>query len=369
MAGPSSLSKRAAAGFDTPPALPYDCQVYVGPRGDELMVRSALWRPIGAAVAACAVAACAAEKAEEQRVDPNIEILDESFRAVLRSDSQLECIGEGFRFTEGPAWMPQGYLVFSDIPADTIHRWAPREGVGVFRAPSHNANGNTVDLEGRLVTCEHGSRRVTRTEPDGTVSVLASTYGGRRLNSPNDAVVKSDGTIWFTDPPYGIRPEQMEQPARYVFRLDPGAEEPVPVAEDFTYPNGLCFSPDERLLYVANSDIPVHHIRVFRVLADNTLEGGEVFCVVEPGVPDGIRCDADGRLYSTAQDGVQVFSSEGKLLGKIHTPETAANCTFGGPDGRTLFITATSRVWRVELAVAGAVVRRPRGNLSLPSAP
>jgi len=284
-----------------------------------------------------------------------IEVVREKFKAVLAADSAVEPVAGGLRFTEGPAWMAEGaFLLFSDIPVSTIYRWSRQDGLKVWRQESHNANGNTVDLEGRLVTCEHGSRTVTRTGKAGRVETIAATYKGKRLNSPNDVVVKRDGTIWFTDPPYGIRPEMAEQTANHVFRLDRGAAEPVAVVSDFSRPNGLCFSPDEALLYIADSDPKIHHVRRFRVKPDNTLEGGEVFVTVSPGVPDGMRVDRDGRLYSTAGDGVHIFSPEGKLLGKIRTPETAANCTFGGPDGRTLFITAHTAVWQVRLAVAGA---------------
>ncbi|MBE3070243.1 MAG: SMP-30/gluconolactonase/LRE family protein, partial [Planctomycetes bacterium] len=239
------------------------------------------------------------------------------------------------------------------IPADTIYQWTEAEGLNVWRTPSHNANGNTADREGRIVTCEHGSRTVTRTDAGGKVETLCATYQGKRLNSPNDAVVGRDGAVWFTDPPYGIDPKAREQAGNYVFRLDPGAKEPVAVATDFAMPNGLCFSPDGKWLYVADSGGP-HHIRRFRVKDDRTLEGGEVFATITPGVPDGIRCDREGRLYSTAGDGVQVFSPEGKLIGRIRTPEPAANCAFGGLAGRTLFITARSSVWAVTLAAAGA---------------
>jgi gluconolactonase len=283
-----------------------------------------------------------------------IEVLDESFGKVVLPNSTLRLIAKGLRFTEGPAWFDEGnYLLFSDIPADTIYRWDEPNGLTVFRKPSHNSNGNAVDLLGRLVTCEHGSRTVTRTGKDGVVT-LAAAYKGKKLNSPNDVVVKSDGTIWFTDPPYGIDPKTSEQPANYVFRLDPNAAEPVPVAADFTRPNGLCFSPDEKLLYVANSDGAVHHVRVFAVTKDNTLEGGKVFATIRPGSPDGMRMDKDGRLFSTAGDGMHVYSPEGKLLGKIKTPKTAANCTFGGKDHKTLFITANDSVWAIDLAVSGA---------------
>jgi len=283
-----------------------------------------------------------------------IEILDDSFRQVVDADAEVRCIADGFEFVEGPVWIADGQqLLFSDIPADTICRWTEDEGHAVWRRPSHHANGNTTDRAGRLVTCEHGSRTVTRTEPDGTVTTLASTYGGKRLCSPNDVVVKSDGSIWFTDPPYGIEPEQIEQPAFYVFRLDEGAAEPVAMVDDFTRPNGLCFSPDEALLYVANSDPAAPVVRRFEVREDNTLAGGEVFVEIDRGVPDGIRVDRDGRLYSTAADGVGVFAPDGRRIGTIRTPQTAANCTFGGPDGRTLFITARTEVCAVRLNVTG----------------
>jgi len=285
-----------------------------------------------------------------------IEILDPAMNALLAPGAAVRLLGDTFQFTEGPAWLPWegGVLVFSDIPADTLYRWTETAGLAVFRKPSHNANGNTADPEGRLVTCEHGSRTVTRTAPDGAVVTLASTYQGKKLNSPNDVVVRSDGTVWFTDPPYGIsKGEQKEQEKNRVYRLDPGAKEPVAVSEDFDMPNGLAFSPDEKFLYVADSGRP-RHVRRFRVKADNTLEGGEVFVAITPGGPDGIRCDADGRLYVTASDGVQVYGPQGKLLGKIRLPVQPANCTFGGPDRRTLFITARTHLYAVTLAVRGS---------------
>jgi len=287
--------------------------------------------------------------------DTDFIIHDDAFRQILRPDSRVRRLAGGCEFTEGPVWLPgEGCLLFSDIPRNKIMRWAPGEQPAVWREPSNHANGNTLDREGRLITCEHGSRRVTRTERDASLTVLAEHFRGRRLNSPNDVVVKSDGTIWFTDPPYGISPDEVEQPHNYVFRLDPGAEEPVAVVDDFAMPNGLCFSPDETRLYIADSSTTGngnrHHIRAFNVKPDNTLAGGEVFAVIEPGVPDGMRTDADGRLFSTAADGVHVFAPDGTHLGRILTPETAANCTFGGPDGRTLFITATTSIYAVELA-------------------
>jgi len=280
------------------------------------------------------------------------EIVEKEFEDVVGAGSELRKIAEGFEFTEGPTWFEEG-LVFSDIPADTMYRWTEGEGVSVWRKPSHHANGNTVDLEGRLITCEHGSRRVTRTERDGSITVLAATYGGKRLNSPNDVVVRSDGTIWFTDPPYGIEAAEKEQPANFVFRLDPGAEEPVVVADDFSMPNGLCFSLDEKTLYVADSDVEVAHVWRFAGQMYGTLGTGRTWVKVAPGIPDGLRTDAAGTVYVCAGNGVQVFHPDGRLLGTIRTPETAANCTFGGEGKRTLFITAVSTVWAVELGVEG----------------
>jgi len=308
-------------------------------------------------VAAVLAALPATSRAREPRVQrkAGVEVLDESFKTVVRPDSKVRRIADGFQFTEGPVWYEaEKCLLFSDIPADTIHKWTQAKGLEVWRKPSHNTNGNALDHQGRVVSCEHSGRQVSRTNKDGKVEILCSTYKGKRLNSPNDACVAKDGTIWFTDPPYGIKPDQSEQEANYVFRLDPGAKEPVAVASDFARPNGICLSPDGKILYVANSDRAVHHIRRFRIKADKTLEGGEVFCTIRPGGPDGIRCDCQGRLYSSAGDGVQVFSPEGKRIGRIVTPQSAANLAFGGPEFKTLFITARSTVWAVDLAVRGA---------------
>jgi len=283
-----------------------------------------------------------------------VEILDDAFKQVADAGAEVRQIATDLQFTEGPTWYAaESCLLFSDIPANRIYKWTEKGGLTVWREPSHHANGNTADDKGRLVTCEHGTRRVTRTAKDGKVEVLCSTYKGKRLNSPNDVAVKSDGTIWFSDPPYGLKGKEQEQPACYVFRLDPGAKEPVVVASDFTRPNGICFSPDEKVLYVANSDGKAAHVRRFRVTDDNALADGRIFCTIRPGVPDGIRCDAGGRLYVSAGDGVQVFSPAGRLIGKVRTPQGAANCTFGGPDGRTFFITARKSVWAVRLKVAG----------------
>jgi len=298
-----------------------------------------------------ATAGRAAEKTPPRK---DFDILDESFRKVLRADSAVRAICTGQKFTEGPVWMDSAKcLLFSDIPADTIFRWSPAAGKSVFRKPSHQTNGNMTDKQGRLVSCEHGSRTVTRTGADGKVTTIAATYQGKKLSSPNDLAIKSDGTIWFTDPTYGLRGRAREQKGNYVYRLDPNAAEPVAVATDFHMPNGICFSPDEKLVYIADSGRP-HHVRRFAVTKDNTLADGKVFAVIRPGGPDGMRIDAAGRLFSTAGDGVHVFSPAGKLIGKIRTPKSAANCCFGGPDGKTFFITARDAVYAVSLAVTGA---------------
>jgi gluconolactonase len=304
--------------------------------------------------AGLALAATAADAAGAAEPSARVEVIDDAFRKAADEGAEVRRIASDLKFTEGPTWhKAESCLLFSDIPADRIYKWTQDGGLKVWREPSHQANGNTTDTKGRLVTCEHASRRVTRTAKDGRVEVLCATYRGKRLNSPNDVAVKSDGTLWFTDPPYGLQGAEPDLDANYVFRLDPGAKEPVAMAADFTRPNGICFSPDERFLYVANSDGQAAHVRRFRLGAGNTLTGGEIFCRIRPGVPDGIRCDAEGRLYASAGDGVQVFDTQGKLIGKVRTPEGAANCAFGGPDGRTLFITARTSVWAARMNVAG----------------
>jgi len=286
---------------------------------------------------------------------PKIEIFDPEMKELIDQNKPILRVEGNFQFTEGPIWMKRGqYLLFSDIPANTIYSWSPEQGLSEWRKPSNNANGNTVDNERRLITCEHTSRRVTRTERDGKITVLARTYQGKHLNSPNDVVIKRDKTIWFTDPPYGIRPEMQEQPANYVFRLNPEKEDPMPVVDDFSRPNGLCFSPDEKFLYIGDSDTKIHHVRRFIVLDNNTLKEEEIFTIIYPGVPDGMRVGSEGHLFCAAGDGIQVFNVNGKLIGKILTPQTASNCTFGGSNFRELFITATKSVWRVSLLMPGA---------------
>lgn len=278
------------------------------------------------------------------------------FHKVVAPGAKLERLATDLRFTEGPVWLPTdgGFLVFSDIPADELKKWSSQNGLSTFRKPSRNANGNTVDHRGRLITCEHSGRRVSILEADGSLRTLVDLGDGRKFNSPNDAVVKSDGTIWFTDPPYGLpRDAVKEQDGNYVFRYDPNTQKATRVAEGFDMPNGLCFSPDEKKLYVADSGKP-RHLRVFAVQPDGTLKDARVFCEIDRGVPDGIRCDAQGRVYSSAGDGIHIFTPDGKLIGKILVPESAANLCFGGADGKTLFITARTSLYSIPLRIAGA---------------
>lgn len=269
---------------------------------------------------------------------------------LVPPDAKVEKLAGGMQFIEGPVWM-DGALVFSDIPANKLMKWDGKE-VTVFREPSNHTNGNTLDRDGNLISCEHSSRRVTRMRSGG-FEVLTDEFEGKKFNSPNDAAVKSDGTIWFTDPTYGTpKGETKELDGRFVFRLDPNSKKVVKVADGFDMPNGICFSPDEKRLYVADSGKP-RHIRAFDVKDDGTLSGGEVFCVIDKGGPDGIRCDEKGNIWSSAGDGVQIFSPEGKLIGRIAVPESPANLCFGGPDGKTLFITARTSLYSIPTHVKG----------------
>ena len=284
-----------------------------------------------------------------------LEIRDaEGFGAVVEPAAKLEQLATGMQFTEGPVWVPRegGFLVFSDIPANELKKWVAGEGLKVFRTPSGNANGNTLDRQNRIISCEHSGRRVSRLEPNGGWVEVAAQFAGKRFNSPNDAAVKSDGTIWFTDPDYGLGTGSRELEGCYVFHFDPKSGSLAAMVKDFDKPNGICFSPDEKRLYIADSGKP-HHIRAFEVGGDNAISGGKVFCTIDKGVPDGIRCDSEGRLYSSAADGVHVIATDGRLLGKILVPETPANLCFGGTDGRTLFITARKSLYSIRLKTKG----------------
>lgn len=266
---------------------------------------------------------------------------------------QLERIATGFQFTEGPVWHPDGYLLFSDIPADRIYKWTPPDKLEVFRQPSGNSNGLTLDRQGRLIACEHGNRRVSRTEANGRVVPLATHYQGKRLNSPNDVVVKSDGSIYFTDPPYGVQPEERELDFQGVYCIAPDGTL-ILVADDFERPNGLAFSPDERILYI--DDTVRRHVRAFDLRPDGTLANGRVFAEMNspvPGGPDGMKLDVEGNLYVTGPGGVWLFDPHGRHLGILVTPEKPANLAFGDEDRRTLYITARTSVYRVRTRLPG----------------
>ncbi len=288
------------------------------------------------------------------------EISSPRFGSLLCSNCRLEKLYEGTRWAEGPCYFADGnFLIWSDIPRNRMMRWTEGLGVEVFRQPSNCSNGNTRDRQGRLVTCEHLSRRVTRTEWDGTITVLADRYDGHRLNSPNDVVVKSDGSIWFTDPPYGIlsdyegKKSASELAGNFVFRLDPASARLEIVADDFDKPNGLAFSPDESQLFIADSGQP-RHMRVFDVKDGKRLSGGRVFAECDAGVFDGFRFDTQGNLWTSTKAGVSCYSPEGELLGKIRVPEAVANLTFGGPNRNRLFITATTSLYSIFVNANGA---------------
>jgi sugar lactone lactonase YvrE len=239
-------------------------------------------------------------------------IKDEAeFKKLVAPDAKVTKLGGDMGFLEGPTWHPEGYLVFSDIPANELKKWTAEEGITTFRKPSGNANGNTIDLQGRLVTAEHSNRRISVIEKDGKPKPVVSEHEGKKFNSPNDVVVKSDGTLWFTDPPYGLpRGQQKEMAGNFVFRFDPRTSQTSIVAKDtpeFDRPNGLAFSPDEQKLYVANSGT-AKAIRVFDVKNDGTLGEGKIFAKIDKGGPDGIRVDTAGRVWSSAGDGVHVFA-------------------------------------------------------------
>jgi gluconolactonase len=295
----------------------------------------------------------------EDRIKTHFEVIDERFRSC-QGDEWVERLYTGCRWTEGPAYFPAGrFLLFSDIPNDRVLRFDEiTRAVGVFLAPAGYSNGHTVDRQGRLLSCEHGNRRVSRTEHDGTVTVITDNYDGKRLNSPNDVVEHSDGSIWFTDPSYGIDSDyeghqaESEIGACNVYRVDPRTGETGVVADDFVRPNGLAFSADERQLYIV--DTRERHIRRFDVAPDATLTGGAVFAGCDAGSFDGLRLDGLGRIWAAAHDGLHCFDPDGTLLGKLHLPEIVSNLTFGGPKRNDLFITATSSLYAIRLNVAGA---------------
>lgn len=289
--------------------------------------------------------------------NPILETFEKEFGRLVNKNARLDAVYTECRWAEGPVWFGDGnFLLWSDIPNDRILRFIPGVGTSEFRTQAGNTNGHTRDREGRLVSCSHGNRRLERTEHDGTITVLADSFEGKRLNSPNDVVVKSDGTIWFTDPAYGIDSDyeghkaEQEQDGCYVFCFDPANGKLELAVSDFERPNGLAFSPDESILYIADSGGP-NHIREFRVDANNHLSGGEVFTRIDIGVPDGFRLDTGGNIWTTAGDGVRVYTPSATLLGRIVTPKVPANLTFAGPKKNWLFIAATdSMLWMHTMA-------------------
>jgi gluconolactonase len=307
--------------------------------------------------------------------DAHIEALDKSFKGSAGTGA-VERVATGFRWAEGPVYFPAGrYLLFSDIPNNRIMRYSEDDGhLSVYRQPSMNSNGNTIDREGRILTCEHSGRRITRTELDGSITVIADKYQGKKLNAPNDIVVASNGTIWFTDPGYGIKgdyeglKEPFEQDKRNVFRVDPKSGDIKVVADDFVMPNGITFSPDEKKLYVIDSgftdgpDNPAH-VRVFDVdVGSGKVSNGKVFAEMpKPSITDGVRVDTDGRVWCSVgwgdpnEDGVRCYAPDGDLLGKIHIPETVANLCFGGQQRNRLYICGTTSIYALYTSVQGAM--------------
>jgi len=294
------------------------------------------------------------------------DIHDPRFRSLVLPNAPLVKLGEGFAWLEGPVWFADhDCLLVSDLPDDRILRWTESGGVSVFRQPSGFANGHTRDRQGRLLGCSHRHRCITRTELDGRVTVLADRFEGKRLNSPNDIACRSDGTIWFSDPHYGINTDyeggkQASELPPALYRFDPRDGSLRVVAADFEGPNGLCFSPDETLLYVSESGKqfaadPVQHIRVFDVLDDGArLSDGRVFHTVAPGFADGFRCDEDGRIWSSAADGVHCIAPDGTLLGRIKVPSLVSNLAFGGRNRARLFICASHTLYAIYTNTRGA---------------
>ncbi len=287
-----------------------------------------------------------------------LKVLDDRIRSVVGDSVEVEQVATGFIFTEGPVWDPRtGSLIFSDMPGDIMRRWSAANGVETFRQPCNKANGNAWDLQGRLLTCEHGSR-VTRTEEDGSVTVLATHYGGKELNSPNDLAVKSDGSIYFSDPTYGRMdgfgfPREQDMDVQGVYRISPDGEVSQ-LANDFDQPNGIAFSLDESKLFVNDTDRG--HVRVFDVQPDGSVTGGDVWADVVgegEGVPDGLKIDSEDNLYTTGPGGIHVFAPDATDLGVIGIPEHIANFTWGDDDLRTLYVTASTSVYRRRVNTPG----------------
>jgi len=295
-----------------------------------------------------------------------LQVNDPTLLELVDEDAELEQLGTGFTFTEGPLWNPDGFLLFSDMPGDARRRWDESGGVSELASPSNKGNGMTFDLEGRLLVCEHVTSSLVRMDPDGSGSgreVLATHYEGSELNSPNDVVVKSDGAIYFTDPTFGRMPgfgieREQDSEIQGVYRIAPGGGDPQLVIDDFAQPNGLCFTADEKTLYVNDTDRA--HIRAFDVADDGTIANGRVFAEgigtgdLESGeLVDGMKLDERGNVYVTGPKGVWVFDPDGRHLGVIEVPESVGNVNWGGPDWSWLFIPASTSMYRIKCNVAG----------------
>ena len=290
----------------------------------------------------------------------NVEIRDERFRQVVGYDAPVEELAGGFDFTEGAVWNHvEGFLIFSDMPGNVMRKWTASEGIEIFRQPSNMANGNTYDVQGRLITCEHATSRVTRTERDGSITVLATHYHGQELNSPNDVIVKSDSSIYFSDPSFGrmeyygvLREPELDVCG--VYRLHPASGALRLLVDDFDQPNGLTFALDERQLFI--NDTMRGHIRVFDVDADGGLANGRVWAELtgdRDGLADGMKIDSQGNLYTAGPGGVHVFAPNAACLGVIHVPQGVANFTWGDEDLRSLFINAGTSLYRTRVNVQG----------------
>lgn len=298
-----------------------------------------------------------------------IEIYDERMHALMRPGASLQKLANGAVHSEGPVYFHEdNSVVWSDAHGNRLLRWSASDGVSILRDPSDYQSGNYRDRSGRLVACSSGERAIIRREHDGQWKILVDRYQGKRLNSPNDLVVKSDGTIWFTDPPYGLtQPNQgyggeQEQPGSFVYCFDPATGEIDAVVTDMVRSNGLAFSPNEDLLYVSDTaafNIPQgpHHIRVYEVVNDRSVTNGRVFAVIDPGQPDGLRVDEHGNIFTSSKDSVQVYAPDGTCLGKILVPEVCANLTFGGQECNRLFIAAGKSLYTIDLNTRG--VRQP----------
>ena len=289
-----------------------------------------------------------------------LEVREAAIRSIIGEPAEVERLATGFDFTEGPIWHRSGrYLIFSDMPGDHMRRWSEAGGVTTFRKPTHMANGNAYDRQGRLLTCEHATSRVTRTDAGGDIQVLATHHQGKQLNSPNDIVVRSDGGVYFTDPTYGRMEyygvkRSPELSFRGVYRIEEDASKLTLLADDFAQPNGLCFSLDERRLFV--NDTERGHIRVFGVAASGTLTGGEIWADVKgggQGAPDGLKIDSLGNVYCCGPGGLHVYDPRGVSLGVIRLPEVTANFTWGGDDLKSIFLTASTSLYRVRTATPG----------------